>query len=222
MIKTIGKAASQLVLGWDTNIAILTFAFTSIFFDEPTNPWVFVVAGICAYLPDLDFIPFLVLRRRLGVDVGHWVFGHYPPIVLPLEVVVVAIVGSLVWPGHVGFLVAVALICTIGHFVHDGASKPHGFHFFAPLTRDGRIQFPVPWSNAHPRDLYVHYRIGWDQCIEEAPPEEVQKMYSDCAFMTSGGGEIVGRIEPVTKSQITAFCIGFSALLALIAHNGWA
>ena len=215
------RLMKQLIFGWDTSIGVWAFVLLSFLFNQPASLWVLMVAGFCAYLPDLDFIPFLALRRRFNVTVGHWVFGHYPIIVLPLEAAFVGIITSIAWPGHVIFLVTLVLVCTSGHFIHDASALPYGFQLLAPITKDGRVRFPIPLTEEHPMDLYTHYRIGWGKIIGIAPRELTQKMYDDCEDWTkSGGSEIGGRVEPVTTYQITAFWLGIAGIVILVIKNG--
>ena len=220
----VAPATKQLIFGWDTTIGLWGFVILSSLFGEPANLYVLAVAGACAYLPDFDFAPFFALRRRLNITYGHWVFGHYPPVVLPLEVASVYGIANGLWPGHVMFVICLAIVCTSGHFIHD-ALKPHGFHFLAPLTKDGRVRFPMPWTEHHPRDLYVHYQVipQWP-FITVASPQAVQLMYDDTARMTQSGrgaNEIAGRVEPVTVVQLIAFWLGLAGLATLIVKNGF-
>lgn len=212
----------HLVFGWDTTIALLGFAFVSLLFGEPANLWALAFAGLFAYLPDLDMVPFLLLHRRLNITVGHWVIGHYPPIVLALEALVVAILTHLIWGGHEAFLVVLALVCTTLHFVHDAAAHDHGCPLLAPFTRDWKVRFPIPWTARHPKDLYVHYLLvpRWP-FIVVASPQAVEQMYRDVALLSASiESEILGRVEPVTRSQITASTIASVSCLVVILVNG--
>ena len=146
----------QIAFGWDTNIALYSFVMLSFLFGEGANLWFFCIAGIAAYLPDLDLIPFLLLRKRMHIA-GHWVFGHYPIIILPLEVATVGIIALTVCQHHALFLISLVVVCTIGHFVHDAAAKSHGFHLLAPFTREGLVRFTLAILAA----LWVHYTVGW-------------------------------------------------------------
>lgn len=216
------RALKQLIFGWDTSIGIWCFMALSFTFNKPADLWLLAAAFLFSYLPDLDFIPFLALRRRLNVTVGHWVFGHYPLILLPVEIFTVMLITNEISPEQTLLVVSLAVSCTVGHFLHDAWAKPHGFHLLAPITKDGRIQFPTPWTAHPPQDLYTHYRIGWGSIISEAPREEVEKGYADtAASTTSVGNEIESRVEPVTTAQAGAFGIGILGMLALILKNGW-
>jgi hypothetical protein len=208
---------SQLLFGWDTSIAIWGSLLVSALFEEPLTRWTLLVALVCAYLPDFDLVPFLLRRRSdiaNGVALGHWVYGHYPLILLPLEALVVVAVSQRLHAGHERFLTVLAVVCTLGHFLHDAFAKPHGFHLLAPLTKDRRIQFPMPWTHAHPADLYHHYRLGDDLLLEKAPAADVQKMYDDCKRWTEGSeNEIANRVEPVTAAQFLVFTLGVLGLM---------
>jgi len=209
--------AQQIAFGWDTNIALCSFVALSFLFGEGANPWFLCIAGIAAYLPDLDLIPFLLLRKKMRIA-GHWVFGHYPIIILPLEVTTVGIIALTTCRHHALFLISLVLVCTIAHFVHDAAARSHGFHLLAPFTRDGQLRFTL----ASPTDLWVHYTVSWTG-VKEAPKEDVQRLYETSlqrAQTYDNYSEIMSRVEAVSLSQVTTFGLGTLGLVALVICNG--
>lgn len=206
----------QLMFGWDTITGLGTFIVLSFVFDVPANLWVLVFAGVCAYLPDFDFIAFLLLRKRLNLTTGHWVFGHYPTIVLPLVVMGTWLTTSVVWPGHVAFLTILATSCTVGHFIHD-STKRGGFHLLAPFTADGRISFTL-------RDpmIWTHYRIGW-QGVRVESREDTASIYTltETLAQQDGNGEVTGRVEPVTRNQVVSLGVCIAGFGWLLVRNGY-
>jgi LexA-binding, inner membrane-associated putative hydrolase len=207
----------QLCCGWDTITGLGAFVLLSLAFDEPAIFWVLMVGGFCAYLPDLDFIPYLLLRKRLHL-VGHWVLGHYPPIVLPLVAASAWVATLVMWPGHAVFIVLLATICTAGHFVHDSGAKRGGFHLLAPFTPDWRIRFTL-----HKPEIWAHYRIHcWGIKLQSS--EDVQSIYDANRARSQAGGsarEVIGRVELVTRTQFVVFGICIAGLALLIARNGY-
>ena len=212
----------QLIFGWDTTIALLGFALVSLAFGEPANLWLLALAGFFAYLPDLDMGPFFLMRRRFNITVGHWVIGHYPPIVLTVEGVVAGLVTHVLWPGHEAFLVVLALVCTAGHFAHDAAAHEHGCPLLAPFTRNWKVRFPIPWTTRHPKDLYEHYRLvpTWPSFVE-ASRKAVEQMYRDTATLSASNSEISGRVEPLTRLQFKVSVIAVASCILLLATRGW-
>jgi len=89
-----------------------------------------------AFLPDIDFIPFIFFRKKFGM-LSHQ-FIHYPLILLPLGFPIAFISGG--W-----YLVALYLAGVTGHFINDttdnlGGIKwlwPFSSHYFA--FRSGKI-----------------------------------------------------------------------------------
>lgn len=206
--------ALQLMFGWDTITGLGAFALLSLAFDEPANVYVLLFAGFCAYLPDIDMIPFMLLRKRLGILTGHWVFFHHPPIVLPVVLCASLLGAPVFYPGHTAFITTLALVCVVGHFIHDASAKPGGFHLLSPFTRDRKIQFTLrqPW-------IWKHYRIGlWG--IREESREDMMGIYEGTAWLASTGNELGGRTEVVTKAQLGSFGACVVSVLSLIMLNG--
>lgn len=205
----------QLLFGWDTITGLGVFALLSLAFGEPANVYVLAFAGFCAYLPDLDMIPFTLLRKRLNITTGHWMFFHHPPIVLSLVAPASWFGAGVLYPGHEWFIMTLAVACITGHFIHDASAKPGGFHLFSPLTRDGSLRFTLrqPW-------IWKHYRIGlWG--IREESRADMMSIYEETARLAKSGNELGGRTEVVTLTQVKAFIACGIPMAALITMNGY-
>jgi hypothetical protein len=171
-----------------------------------------VISGFCAYAPDLDIIPFLVFRKRLGLTAGHRVIGHHPILFVPLLAAALWLAGEWLLPGHVKYLIALGLTAAALHFIHD-STAPAGFHLLSPITKDWKIRFslkdPLIWH---------HYRIS-RKGVSRASDEVLRAKFDRIAQISKSAptdGEIISRLEPVTRMQIEASCICI-ALLALYA-----
>lgn len=206
---------NQLLFGWDTTIGIGVFTLLSLLFREQPRWSVFALSILSAYLPDADLIPFLLLRRRLSIKVGHWVFGHYPVLVLSVEGLGLWLISSRYFGGNTSYIITLGLVCTVCHFIHDG-TQAGGFHFLAPLTENRQIRFTF-------RDpmIWTHYRIHWGG-IQKAAPQHTRGIYIKTVAWSQqdeAGHEILMRTEPVTKAQVMFFALSISSLLLLLASS---
>jgi hypothetical protein len=219
--------AKQLMFGVDTTIGLSVFIIFSFSFGQPASLIALMIAGFCAYAPDLDLIPFMLLRKKLVVTVGHWVFGHYPVIVLPAIASTLWLVAHEFKSGHEAYLVVMGTTCTLAHFCHDCLDSDHednevvkkgGFHLLAPFTSDGRIRFTLhePW-------IWAHYVIGYPFGIRRAPQKDVLSLYSETMRLAQGNawGEITGRVEKHSLGETVAFAICIAGLGLLVAKNGF-
>lgn len=109
----------------DSSSGILIYTITALIFNQAFSPWGLGLGIFFALSPDLDFIPFALLRRRFRL-VSHW-FIHYP-LLYPL------IGGVIVYAlGGVFFLLLFSL-GSLAHFIHD-SMDPAGVQWLWPLSR---------------------------------------------------------------------------------------
>ena len=78
-----------------------------------------------AVAPDIDFVPFALLRRRLKL-VSHWII-HFPLLYIPIGSVLVWIATGE-W-----FYVTAFVLASIAHFRHDATSIP-GIQWLWPIS----------------------------------------------------------------------------------------
>lgn len=98
----------------DASLGIFSFVFVSLLFDKGFNSWMLLFALFFVFLPDLDFIPFAVLRRRLNL-VSHHII-HFPLMLIP------SVAGLILFFSHDWYIVTLFAVCCLAHFVHDTAS----------------------------------------------------------------------------------------------------
>ena len=137
------KVLKQLVFGVDTIIGLWVYMVLGIAFWMPPSLICLALAIFFAYLPDLDLIPFFLLKKRLRL-VSHWAVGHYPLWVTAISTLAVYLVASRVVPGSVLFLCTLCVTCIVSHFFHDSV-QPHGIAWLGPwpstrfVFRGGRL-----------------------------------------------------------------------------------
>lgn len=82
-----------------------------------------------ALAPDLDFVPFLLLRRRLKL-VSHW-FIHFPLLYIPIGAIWVWLASRGEW-----FFVVSFILASLAHFLHDSKAV-QGVQWLWPISRAG-------------------------------------------------------------------------------------
>lgn len=105
---------------------VLVYFLSKLLFQHPFSLSELAI-GICfAFGPDLDLIPFFLLRRRMKL-VSHWII-HFP---LPY----ILIGGLVVWGiTREWFFLLNFVFASLAHFIHDTVSVP-GIQWFWPLSR---------------------------------------------------------------------------------------
>lgn len=91
-----------------------------------------VDAGVVVFFalaPDLDFVPFLLLRRRLKF-VSHW-FIHFPLLYIPIGTMLVWLVSGGEW-----FYVVSFVLASLVHFLHDSKAV-QGIQWLWPISEKG-------------------------------------------------------------------------------------
>lgn len=203
---TTSRLIAQLVFGVDTTIALGTYLVLSLLFGLEFS-WTYLLLALAfVYLPDADFLWFMLLPKRLR-RWGHWWFGlHHPLLFLPLVGLVTWFISaSLLPPLEATFLTTLALVCVLGHFIHDSTNP--GLHWFSPISRDWRVSFdPLRWLHIRTTRHGLHV----------LSPAEVTERYANTRRQSEGSGlhnEVATRLEPVTKAQLATFTLTLVGLL---------
>jgi hypothetical protein len=83
-----------------------------------------------AHFPDLDLIPFLMVRNNMRIP-SHWIVGHHPIIIIPLAGIIALITGHFLELGA-WYLFSIAVFDVFLHFIHDSIQY-QGLHWFSPF-----------------------------------------------------------------------------------------
>ncbi len=208
------RLISQLTFGVDTIVGLGTYVLFSLIFHEPVNIWVLAFAGFCAYLPDLDFIYFMMQSKETR-KWGHWRLGfHHPLVLLPVVGVSIWYLSGRWFPEMQLYLTCIAVTSITGHFLHDSTSEM-GLHWFSPLNFNGGVSLnPLRWA---------HYRLS-ENGFTRVPHVELEQVYRELACASescSTGDEIAMRIEEVTTTQYAWFGLCVIGFAALLLSNGY-
>ena len=142
-----------------------------------------------AHSPDADFVPYLLLRQRMGW-ISHRVVGHHPLIVLPIA----GLVGALIADAYGATL---ALMAVTAHFVNDTTEPFQGFHWLSPFT-------------------FRSVTIGrWPpRLIGEAERREAHQRLK---ARTAAGGQILGRLgSGPSRLQIAYTATAYAGLAVFV------
>ena len=184
----------QLVFGVDTTSAIMLCAVLGMIFNPHPGflPAVgyLLLAGFGNYLPDLDMVPYLLLRKRFGWRC-HWdVGGHYPLIVLPLVGILTFLVARTTNIDNPIFATILVLACTFTHFVHDSTALP-GF----------------PWLSPFKKNVHMTLFYGWPRIITDAAFLEDLKRLNERLEKASIDEALAAHGEPTTVWHFIAWIV---------------
>jgi membrane-bound metal-dependent hydrolase YbcI (DUF457 family) len=197
-IRAVWTVAWRTLTGVDVALGILLFAALSLAFGRRADPLALGVALGAAVVPDLDFLPFFVLRKRLRYS-SHRRIGHHPLLVIPG--VGLAGAGMAAWlrPGGELFFGLLAAAAVTAHLLHD-AVHPIGLHWLSP------------WS-------WRHYRLSGGR-LREVPPDEVEAFYAAKARERAGregwADQLVSRSHRARPAEMALFGLALLALAALL------
>lgn len=129
-----------LLLGWSQNryagnmiydlcIGIFSYVGISLFFEEPFRLSYLFLALLFSLLPDIDFVPYVLLRKQRNLAT-HW-FVHFPFLYMLLGGI------CSLFSVYLGVLL---LVCTLLHLTHDLFSEksenyPQELKLFYPFSR---------------------------------------------------------------------------------------
>ena len=94
-------------------------------FGREPSPTEFGWVMFFAIAPDLDWLPYLLLKKRKGLY-SHWII-HFPLLYIPIGVALVW------WASGEWFYMAAFVAASLAHFLHDAASTP-GIQWFWPFS----------------------------------------------------------------------------------------
>lgn len=217
-LKNLAGLATQLAFGVDTLVGLSAYMLLSFLFHEPANIWFLMWAGFCAYLPDFDLVIFIWLSKEQK-KWGHWRLGfHHPILFIPLVGISAWWISSWLFPTHELFLTTLALVCVIGHLVHDSTGEA-GLHWFSTLKKDWwRGGNPFSWFTMNPL-LWTFIQIT-KEGARIVPQHEVVARYKRTARIATEGKDIEARLEKVTRINIVCFCVCLIGLGALALTVG--
>ncbi len=105
---------------------VLVYFLTKLLFQHSFSLPELAISICFAFGPDLDLVPFFLLRRRMKL-VSHWII-HFP---LPY----ILFGGLVVWGiTREWFFLLNFVFASLAHFIHDTASVP-GIRWLWPLSR---------------------------------------------------------------------------------------
>lgn len=109
----------------DLSCGVIEYAAISYLFGEGFDYKILGLAVFFAFLPDLDFIPFVFLRKRLNL-MSHQMI-HYPLILLPFGFALVLLVGS-------EYIATLYLAGVAVHFINDTTDNLGGIKWLWPFS----------------------------------------------------------------------------------------
>lgn len=112
----------------DLAFGILCYVGASFFFGRAFDLLPFLAAIFFAFSPDLDMIPYLLLRKRLRL-VSHHIM-HYP-----IVFVAAGVLGTvLIDPS--GYLSLLFFAAAVAHFIHDTCTNEAGIKWLWPFGHE--------------------------------------------------------------------------------------
>ena len=110
----------------DLMFGLVAYAVLAWGFGRTYSPADLVVVLCFAIGPDLDWLPFLLFKRRFKL-ISHWLI-HFPLLYIPIG-------ATLTWiTGGEWFYVTAFVLTSVMHFLHDAASVP-GIQWLWPFSR---------------------------------------------------------------------------------------
>ena len=128
----------------DLSLGIIAFVGISLLFGKPFYWSLLFAAIIFAHLPDSDFIPFTLLRKRFRLVSHHLI--HFPLLYIPLGM------GAL-FASRKPMLAVLFGICSIAHFIHDSMCIT-GIRWLWPLGKKAYTIQKFRFREATKRDEY--------------------------------------------------------------------
>lgn len=174
----------------DATIGIAVYLALSWLFDKPFDTAVLLAAIIFAHLPDIDAIPYFLLRKRFKLVSHHLI--HYPLILIPLGTIALLALCSAL------YLPLLYALSVTGHFIHDSASVT-GIKWLAPFSPRNAYRLEG-WRFVRARDREAFYA--------ELRPTISKRTFID---------EILMRLEAITVISIILFAF-LLVMTFLYAH----
>jgi hypothetical protein len=185
----------KIFLGADMALGFLNYVAWSWLAGQPFNIWFLLLSIFATHLPDVDMIPYLLLRKRHRL-ISHWIFGHHPLLLVPL-VAIASFAAARMWlPDRVGYTVALVTVGVVLHFLHDGMSRL-GFPWLSPFSQT-HFRFRGGKFSAVPSPEIDAWRERWRnraRTVEE---------------------EFSSRTPPITLPQVLFWGAGLLALVIFL------
>jgi hypothetical protein len=193
----------RIFFGVDVALGFFNYAAWSWFMAQPFNVWFLLLSIASTHLPDVDMIPYLLLRRRYGL-ISHWIFGHHPLLVLPLAGF--ASFAARIWAStETGYITAIVTAGVFLHFAHD-AMGTLGFPWLSPFSMK-RFRF-----------RRGRFGVVPNREIEEWREQELQWRQQ---HERSGTDEISVRTPPMTLAQLLFWGAGIISLVIFLMERNW-
>lgn len=124
------KIIPRILFGIDMSLGIVIYVLTSWIYGESFDAFILFFSIFFSFLPDMDFIPYLILKKKMRL-ISHWIFCHHPVLFIPI----IAAAGwcSSVWHGSDKYILFIALSGITAHFIHDSWNEV-GLHWFSPFS----------------------------------------------------------------------------------------
>lgn len=192
----------RIFFGVDVALGFFNYTAWSWLMARHFNIWFLFLAIVSTHLPDVDMIPYLLLRRRYGL-ISHWIFGHHPLVVLPLAGIV-SFESTRIWSSAgAGYIVTMVTAGVLLHFAHDGLGNL-GFPWLSPFSikrfrfRRGRFSV-VPKREIEERRQHV---LQWRQQGKRSAMDEISS-----------------RTPPMTLAQLLFWAAGMLALVIFVMET---
>ena len=130
----------------DVPLGVVIYVIVSWFFGEAFNHWILVLTIFFAFFPDLDLIPFLLLRKRLRLVSHH--ITHLPTVLVSVGSV------SLLILTENTYLPALFGLCVTAHFVHDSFTSQTGIKWFWPFSKRAYVLRDYRFVRVQNRELF--------------------------------------------------------------------
>ncbi|KKU52557.1 MAG: hypothetical protein A3H69_00935 [Candidatus Sungbacteria bacterium RIFCSPLOWO2_02_FULL_47_9] len=173
----------------DLAIGMVVYTATSYCTGHSFNLLFFIIGLKFAFFPDLDFVPFILLRRRYNLASHHFI--HFP-LVLPT-------LGAAFWFFVTGgwYFPAMFFFGTMGHLIHDSFSH-------------GGIRWLWPFSNEH------YTFAGW-RVAKAVRRKEIIERLTASASHRSAIDEFLMRWEHPTAGSIAFLLTALAFLIIFIS-----
>lgn len=188
----------RILFGVDMVLGFLNYVAWSWIAGQRFNVWFLFLSIFVTHFPDVDIIPYILLRKRCRL-VSHWIVGHHPLLVL-LFVAIISFVSAKMWiPDRIGYTVALTISGVFLHFLHDGMSGL-GFPWLSPFSLK-RFRFRKGKPIIVPRvetDQWMDYWKNRNRSAAE---------------------EVSGRAEPITLQHLLLWATAMIVLVVFFIER---
>jgi hypothetical protein len=146
-LRWLWQVGTRLLVSVDVALGALTYSSATLLFGKGFDAAALALALAAGLAPDLDMVPFLLLRRRCRLT-SHRRVGHHPLLTLPLAATLGWSLAARLRPGDRAYWAVLAVAAMAAHYLHDSVHSV-GLHWLSPFSwrylRLGRRGFePVP------------------------------------------------------------------------------